>query len=148
MQTAPRIVLSEDAGSEDEPLDEEGSETGGDDSNDIDDTVDETQDLSAPRTNGDGNEQQLEFEAAKATEGNDASPGLAVASERPRKTRSTYRDSVFTSYSIYADCFDNMKLESQSSAASMVKRQSMHLLGQPSASSSDAGVTEAKATDA
>lgn len=131
---APRIVLSGGVESEDEAVDDdEGSQSAGDDSNEVDVTAGAAED--APS--------DTKTEAEEA----DVSPGLAVATERPKKTRSTYRDSVFTSYSIYADCFDNMKLESQSSAASMVKRQSMQLLGQPSASNSDAGVAESK-TDA
>ncbi|SPO22522.1 related to BEM2 - GTPase-activating protein [Ustilago trichophora] len=147
MQAAPRIVLSGDGDSENEAVDE-GSQSGGDDSNDIDGTIDETQDISV--TVREGGEQHTHTDAAKAREhdDDDVSPGLAVASERPRKTRSSYRDSVFTSYSIYADCFDNMKLESQSSAASMVKRQSMHLLGQPCGASPEVESTEAKATEA
>ncbi|KAJ1589027.1 hypothetical protein NDA15_001663 [Ustilago hordei] len=128
---APRIVLSGDGDSEEEAVEDEVSESAGDDSNDVDAAADGAED--APSV-----EQNIHGDDA------DASLGLAVATERPRKARSTYRDSVFTSYSIYADCFDNMKLESQSSAASMVKRQSMQLLGQPSASSSEAGIPETK----
>ncbi len=141
-QSAPRIVFSGD--SEDEALDEEdGSQSAGDDSNDIDATIDQTEDSLAVGTGLSNGLEQQTMDSAEGAQGVDASPKLGVASERPRKTRSTYRDSVFTSYSIYADCFDNMKLESQSSAASMVKRQSMHLLGQPATA-----VAETKANEA
>lgn len=128
--STPRIVLSGDAGSDAEALDEEeGSQSEGDDSHEVAD-----QTVIAPATQDRPHGE--ETEAVTAIEDDST---LAVSAERRRKTRSTYRDSVFTSYSIYADCFDNMKLESQSSAASMVKRQSMHLLGQPSAVSDAEG---------
>jgi hypothetical protein len=134
-QAAPRIVLSGAGDESDREADgDEGSDSGDDD----DDSRE--QDAVADAT-------EVDSEAARVQEkeGNADEASGAAASARPRKTRSTYRDSVFTSYSIYADCFDNMRLESQSSAASMVKRQSMHLLNSPpvaqEAVTGDAAVT-------
>ncbi len=133
-QAAPRIVLSGAGDESDREAEaDEGSDSGGDDSHEQDAVADAT---------------EVGSEAAQVQEkeGNADEASGAAASARPRKTRSTYRDSVFTSYSIYADCFDNMKLESQSSAASMVKRQSMHLLNSPpvaqEAATGDATVTK------
>lgn len=136
---APRIVLSGHVDSDCEAADGEGSLSAGDDSTETGAAADEAHGASC--LEGKGDEVLTGAQDVKASKDADASPGLAVASERPRKTRSTYRDSVFTSYSIYADCFDNMKLESQPSAASILKRQSVQLLGQPSA------VPQATATD-
>ncbi|CBQ70567.1 related to BEM2-GTPase-activating protein [Sporisorium reilianum SRZ2] len=140
MEAAPRIVLSPDVDSEDDAAVEEDSQSGADDSHDLVTPADDkTQQVDANKQQGEADSLDAEADASAV--------GLAVASERRQRTRSTYRDSVFTSYSIYADCFDNMKLESQSSAASMVKRQSVHLLGQPAEGKAGA-VSEVKAGDA
>lgn len=133
---APRIVFSEE--DKGRMIDDqvEDCQSGADDSSEMAGTADETRQVGFD----DASEEQAE--AAEF----DNARSLGVATQRSRKTRSTYRDSVFTSYSIYADCFDSMKLESQSSAASIIKRQSMHRLAHASveASSSD----EAKPGDA
>ncbi|CDS01327.1 hypothetical protein [Sporisorium scitamineum] len=137
-ETAPRIVLSPDVDSEDDLDNEEESQSGADDSNDLAAPTDEkSQRDAASKQEDEPGSLDADASAARLP---------VVASARRQKTHSTYRDSVFTSYSIYADCFDNMKLESQSSAASMVKRQSMHLLGQPADGKSTV-VSKAKAND-
>ncbi|SNX82548.1 related to BEM2 - GTPase-activating protein [Melanopsichium pennsylvanicum] len=118
-QAAPRIVLSGDAG------------------NAIDDETNDETCTTPP---------QLGSKPVTADNDAEASSGLSATSERPRKTRSTYRDSVFTSYSIYTDCFDNMKLDS---AAAMVKRQSIQPIGSSTNAASDvAASSEAKTNDA